>query len=363
MGQRHIVHYLHLSKNRGQSRLMDNNANIGEQRLLDAVGLAAKQLGVDLKVLQLEPRLGAKRADALVRVRHGDQEILYAAEAKRGLRPANVGAVLNQFVHLGQPALLVTDYVTPPLADVLKERGIAFLDAAGNAYLNHPPLLVWVKGQKPTQPLTPANVPTRTFNPSGLQALFPLLCNPNWTDRPYREIAQLAGVAHGTVGWVLAELPKLGFMAEVGGRRRLLQPERLLQQWVEAYARTLRPRLLLGRFRTDALDWHKTIDPGKYGFLFGGEPAAARVTHHLRPATITFYGPKLEPRLLLDQRLRTDPQGNVEILRRFWQFANEDQPLITPLPLVYADLLAIGDARCLETAKLLYGDIVARFGR
>jgi len=53
----------------------------------------------------------------------------------------------------------------------------------------------------------------------------------------------------------------------------------------------------------------------------------------------------------------------VEILKRFWKFNNEDHPLLTPRPLVYADLLAIGDARCLETAKLLYGDIVARFGR
>jgi hypothetical protein len=269
--------------------------------------------------------------------------------------------VINQLEHLGQPALLVTDYVTPPLADILKERGIPFLDIAGNAYLNHQPLLVWVKGQKPNQTLTTANVPTRTFNPSGLQVIFPLLCHPEWTDRPYREIAKLAGVAHGTVGWVLAELPKLGFMAEVGGKRRLLQPERLLQQWVEAYARTLRPRLLLGRFHTDVLDWYKTIDLDKYGFLLGGEPAAARLTHHLRPGTVTLYGAKLEPRLLLDQRLRADPQGNVEILRRFWQFDNENP--ITPLPLVYADLLAIGDARCLETAKLLYGDIIARFGR
>lgn len=48
------------------------------------------------------------------------------------------------------------------------------------------------------------------------------------------QIAQMATVAHGTVGLVLAELPKLGFIAEVGGKRRLLQPERLLQQWVEA---------------------------------------------------------------------------------------------------------------------------------
>ena len=37
--------------------------------------------------------------------------------------------------------------VTPPLADALKERGMAFLDEASNAYLNHPPSLVLVRGK------------------------------------------------------------------------------------------------------------------------------------------------------------------------------------------------------------------------
>jgi hypothetical protein len=52
----------------------------------------------------------------------------------------------------------------------------------------------------------------------------------------------------------------------------------------------------------------------------------------------------------------------VEILRRFWQFGNPD-PELAPTLLVYADLLAIGDARCLETAKLLYDQILAGFNR
>ena len=341
---------------------MDKTLKLHTKDVLDTAIAAARQLGLSVDVLQLEPQLGRDRADALIRLRHGDQEVLYAAEVKRGLRPAMLGAVLHQLKHLGRPALLVADYVTPPLADALKENDIAFLDAAGNAYLNHPPLLVWIKGQKLKETISAQEMTGRTFKPSGLQVLFPLLCHPDWADRPYREIAQFAGVAHGTVGWVLAELPKLGFMADVGGKRRLLQPERLLQQWVEAYARTLRPKLLIGRFRADLLDWYKTLDPRKYGFVLGGEAAAARLTHHLRPAMITLYGEKVEPRFLLDQRLRPDSHGNVEIRKRFWKFDNED-PMVTPHPLIYADLLVTGDARCLETAKLLYDEILHRFGR
>jgi hypothetical protein len=318
-------------------------------------------LGIDAEVERRQPKLGRAQADALIRVRHGDQEILYAAEVKPGLRPAFLGAVLQQLERLGEQALLVTDYVTPQLADELRARRVAFMDTAGNAYLDRPPLLVWVKGQRPAK-RTAAQTAGRVFQTGGLQVIFALLCDPERTNLPYREIAKLAGVAHGTVGWLMAELPRLGFIAEVGGKRRLLQPERLLQQWVEAYARTLRLRLVIGRYRTEKLDWWETIDPLKYGLVIGGEGAAARLTNFLRPGTLTFYGPTPEPRFLLDHRLRTDPAGGVEVLRRFWHFEN-DNPALAPTLLVYADLLAIGDARCLETAKRLYDDIFARFGR
>jgi hypothetical protein len=116
------------------------------------------------------------------------------------------------------------------------------------------------------------------------------------------------------------------------------------------------------------------LDPGAH-FLESGYPrirtlvsggqetvSPARLTRHLRPGTLTFFGPKAEPRFLPDQHLKTDPTGEVEILRRFWQFDNPE-PALAPTLLVYADLLAIGDARRLETAKLLYDQILAGFNK
>jgi hypothetical protein len=318
--------------------------------------------GLAAEIITLEPALGRGRAHALVRIRHGGQEVIYAAEVKRGLRPATLGGALLQLERLGDTALLVADYITPPLAQELKTRGVAFIDTAGNAYLDRPPLFIWVKGEKPLMRLETLAETGRAFQASGLRVLFALLCEPALVDRPYREIAKHARVAHGTVGWVMAEMPKIGYVTVVGGKRRLIHPERLLQQWVDAYARTLRPKLLLGRYRAETLDWWATLDPLNYGLVLGGEGAAARLTEILRPGTLTFYGPKPEPRLLLDQRLKPDPAGNVEFLKRFWAFEN-DPPEIAPTVLVYADLLATGDARCLEAAKQLEGGILARLGR
>src|SRR5438552_3645720 len=270
---------------------MDAKHIVAEKALVDTALTALRELGIEAEVERQQPKLGRAQADALIRVRHGDQEILYAADVKRELRPALLGVVLQHLERLGEQGLLVTDYVTPPLADALRARRVAFIDTAGNAYLDRPPLLVWVKGQRPANRHVPHQM-GRAFRASGLQVTFALLCRPELVDHPYRKIAKLVGVAHGTVGWVMAELPKLGFVAEVGHKRRLLQPERLLQQWVEAYARTLRPKLVLGRFKAERLDWWETVDVLKYGLTMGGEGAVARdlllfYAHGIRAARAT----------------------------------------------------------------------------
>ncbi|MFA7267728.1 MAG: type IV toxin-antitoxin system AbiEi family antitoxin [Sterolibacterium sp.] len=320
---------------------------------LDAALTKLRGHGVNAHVVEREAKLGRTRADALVEIEYGGQKTTYAAELRRGLRPNNLGAVLHQLERLGEQALLVADFVNPVIADQLRVQRVAFVDLAGNAYLEQPPLLVWVKGQRLAEALPRAARGGLAFQGGGLQVLFVLLCHPEWADAPYRKLAQYAGVAHGTVGGVMAELVKLGYVATVAGKRRLLQRERLLQQWAEAYPRALRPRLLLGRYRADTLEWWNSLDPTNYGMVLGGEPAAGRMTQYLRPGAATFYAEAIEPRLLIDLRLRNDPDGNVDVLRRFWTFDNEDVAL-APAPLVYADLLATGDARCIETAHMIY---------
>jgi len=49
----------------------------------------------------------------------------------------------------GQPVLLVTDYLTPPMAQKLRDQKQQIADAAGNVYLEGPSLLVFVTGRKP----------------------------------------------------------------------------------------------------------------------------------------------------------------------------------------------------------------------
>jgi len=68
--------------------------------------------------------------------------------------------------------------------------------------------------------------------------------------------------------------------------------------------------------------------------------------------------------LVLKNRLRKAEQGNVEILTPFWNFKYElaDRDIVPPI-LVYADLMATGDQRNIETAEMIYEKYIDGFIR
>ncbi len=307
-----------------------------------------------------DPRL---RADYLLRIVMQGKEIRYYAEIKANLTKADKLLAMMRKGELDHPLLLVTKYINTQLADELKQNGTEFLDTAGNTFINQPPLYIFVKGNKPDIVKTPP--PKRTFKPAGLRVIYAFLCNPGLENKTYREIAAETGVALGTVDWIMKELKELGFLLDMGKRgQRLIQKEKLLQRWVTAYPEQLRPKLTLGRFRGEYGWWQrKTFDPFKG--QWGGEVAAARLTQYLQPQIITIYtAPQELDQLLIKNRLKRDQTGDIEILKRFWKPAEiwKYEDLVHPI-LVYADLLATGNERNIETAKMVYDQHIVQLIR
>jgi len=304
---------------------------------------------------QTEHLDGEKYPDGLIRIAHQNMERHFAVEVKARLTRETAGMKkLDQF-NREEKNLLITEYVTPPIADLLKELNIFFIDTAGNAYINEPPLYVFIKGNKPRLTLK-AEPPKRLFKAGGLRVVFALLSNPGMVNKPYRDIAKTADVALGTVGWIVGDLKEMGFFLEMDkGHRKLMNLEKLFKRWVEAYPEQLRPRLIIERFETTNLNWWKEINITEYGAFWGGEVAAANLTGYLKPAKVTIYTNEPFGELVLRNRLRKAEQGNVEILTPFWHFDHglTNQGIVPPL-LVYADLMVTGDPRNIETAGMIY---------
>jgi len=314
---------------------------------------------------EVYPEVNPEAPDALIRITWQDREWHFAAEVKHILTPTMIGAAVEQLRRHAKD-ILVTRYVTAQAAEMLKETGTQFLDTAGNAYLNEPPLFVFIKGNEPPEETTKKH-PIRAFRPTGLQVVFALICNPGLEKAQYREIAQAADVALGTVGWVMQDLRQTGNLVEMGRRgRRLINREKLLARWVTEYPEQLRPKKLLGTFKAANADWWREIElPGPETY-WGGEIAAAKLTQHLKPQTATIYTRELKVLFewLIKNRIRQDPDGNIEILRNFWNFEpDREYHTLTHPVLIYADLLATADPRNIETAKMVYDNEIARLIR
>lgn len=319
-----------------------------EQLIVDAVITALNDLGLDARA-----RLsGSKRpdVDATVTLRHDGRTLRYLAEVKRRLAPSLIGPISLAFSQPGENRLLLTDYATPPVADALRQRGVQFADTAGNAYLHGEGLLVVISGRTPKNAARPTNV-HRVFYRGGLQILFALLSAPILVSASHRTIAHAASVSLGSVPPVLEGLRELGFVAEIRGTRHLVDRGRLIDQWVEGYARRLQPALELGRFRANTPGWWRDTDLTSYGVQWGGETAAALLQRHLRPEHAVIYADDIPAGLLSDQRLKADGNGDIFLRRRFWSAVPSPREDIVPPLLIYADLVTIGDARSLAAAR------------
>jgi hypothetical protein len=332
-----------------------NRARQKKDPLLSAVTAALKDLGIAVQVT-----LTREEPDAMLAMRTPAGSHAYQAEIKRNASRALLGPITAAFSGRAEESLLVTDYVSPPLAEEFRRNGIQFADAAGNAFLRRTGLFVFVSGRKPAE--RPRGAPTpRLFRPTGLKILFALLSVPELVNATQREIAAAAGVALGNVPVIFDAVRQLGFIAEVRGKRRLFDAKRLQQQWTEAYARSFEPTLELARFTAADSKWWRRADITRYAALWGGETAAALLHRHLVPERVVIYTRHVPPKLLVEHRLKADPDGDVVFRQRFWNFDPpwKSENLVPPL-LIYADLLAAGDGRSLAAAKQIHDEYLAR---
>jgi hypothetical protein len=355
------------------------NRKIGtEQEILDrAIQAVELETGLRIQIERREHPVGDYRVDALVRLEPGDRMLM--VEIKKWAQHANLGALINQVKQLPGEGLLAVDYVNPKMADKLRQQQVQFIDAAGNAFINQPPVYVYVTGNRQEERgvMPTKDGAKRAFDPKGLMVIYAFLRNPKLVNAPYREIAEKAGVALGTVGWVLNGLKAAEFIRDKGRKkgRYLIQYRKLLERWVEAWPEKLKPKQLVGEFIADDPYWWKNTDIQEYGGYWGGEIAAAKYTNYLKPQVATVYLPEHgRTQLLRDARLRKatvwtgEGAGTVLIYRPFWPVQLDEldtelrKGLVHPI-LAYADLVATADPRNLEVARRIYDEYVAQYCR
>jgi hypothetical protein len=325
--------------------------------LTQALAALAANTGIAGKLL-MSAGAGGSSADAVIELTADGGKRRYFAQCKAKIdRESTLAMAKHQLSTLEAPGLLVTPYLSPQMAARCRAIELQFVDGAGNAYLSGGGMYVFVSGQKPVVPVLPL-ASRGTSSPTAMRMVFTLLTRPALLQASYRDIAEAANIALGSVSAVFKELAARGMLVESrrSGRRRLAAPDVLVDEWVSAYPAVLRPRLHAQRFEPSRPDWWEHADMSGLEARWSGEVAAFRMHGYLKPGNQMLYVAAADMqqtlgRLVSTHRLRPDPAGRVEIIEAFATY--RDASAMVPPLLVYADLMATLDPRNREAAKMI----------
>lgn len=302
-----------------------------------------------------------QQADATLRLQHPNGTHHYWVECKSSIdRKEQLNKVQQQLKRFEEDGLLIAPYLSRELAEYCRTIDLQFIDLSGNAYLHTPGLFVFMTGEK-RSPIRLANdEPKGLTNSATLRVVFALLSHPALLNSSFKSIASAAGVSLGTAYNVLNDLQRRGYLIDSGctRRRKLLEPDRLINEWAINFPATLRPKLHRRRFSAPDPEWWRSVQLDAFHCAWSSEVAAYKLTGYLKPLTQTLYVGKGEIdsviRMLVKQhRLKPDADGNIEILEEFWQTQASTELLLAPPLLVYAELLALMDPRTDEAANLI----------
>lgn len=239
------------------------------------------------------------------------------------------------------------DYLTPTIADALLQHDIAFVDTAGNMHLRYGDSVILIQGcPKPIELQRQERV-NRGWGTTGLKIVFLLLVEPaalNWT---YRRIAAMAGCSLGAVNNAIGDLLDQYWLQKKGGILRWTDRQETIDRWCETYQRNLLPKIGSRRYAGDTFSI-----PDGVPLLWGGEKVAADLGLFSTSNAVGWRWGNIA-KAVLRNRWREDPKGNIEVREAFWPDCWDMQGQI-PWLLIYADLLATNDSRCLEAATTVY---------
>jgi hypothetical protein len=331
-----------------------NFMNVKEKAiLLDTLEAFQKLTGGNIEILETEKREKDILYDIFFRLKIDSKEVTLYGDVKTEVRENILMNLKNQ----SKNYVLISRYIPSTIKSKLKEGRINYLEASGNCFIHTDKIFLYINDQK----VTPVRVKSegKLWKATGLKFLFLILVKEELLNASYRTISQAGNIALGSVGPLLEELKKEGYLKEETRNQKnylyLQNKELLIKQWSTLYTPNLKPKLSFGKYRFQksetASDWRKIkIDK----IIWGNENAGAILTGYLDPENHTVYSSLTRTELMKKFMLVPDPRGNVELLEQFWSEEiqkNLRETTAVPPLLAYAELSASLDSRNQETAE------------
>jgi hypothetical protein len=266
-------------------------------------------------------------------------------DVKKNLMPGRMVFICRQLID--RNAILFADYVPPTIAEMLIQQDIEYADQAGNMFLKDADNCILIQNCAKPKNIEAKNAQGRAWTPTGLKVIFLLLTEPAALNWAYRKISKYAGVSLGSVKYVMSDLQERQLLVKIQDVLRFGDLNKLREFWVAAYVEKL--------FNKSPVKLYKgklDVPIDNYPAVLTGETAAADL-NMIKTDRICLYQCGNINELITRKRWKLDDTGNIEIRTAFWPEIRNFKHAV-PYLLVYADLIAENDGRCLEVAKLIY---------
>lgn len=249
--------------------------------------------------------------------------------------------------------LLVLESAPAAMKEQLRELGIHYLEMSGNAFISGAGLYLFVDTHKKMK--LEESSSSSAFSSAGLKVIYQLLKNSDAIHYTYRALGEMAGVSIDTVGRVYRELVRDKYLVKIDSRSyKILDYDRLFQDWVTLFNKILRPKLKKRSFRLVDDASVRSLLAVDFDGKIGGELAAEQLSTYNIAEKATIYVKGSFVNLAKELGLRPDTDGSITLIEQFWNDAEEDSARLVALPLVYADLIADPKPRNLLLAKSIY---------
>lgn len=267
-------------------------------------------MGLPPTSFQSQVRKGGNPVDLVVRTDWGRLLVEFGSESA-------TAPILAAIAHLKEAVRSETDVpvVAVPFMgqvgrDLCGAEGVSWLDLSGNANIVAPGLRIVVGGQK--NAFLRRGRPASTFAPRSARIARQMLIDPSRTWRQ-RELAQATGLDGGFASRIVRRLVDDGLVQRNEGGFRLLEPQRLLDAWSEAYdfrKHTILAGNVVAASGDARMEQMGTVLEGRAEHVFTGLAAAWLLARHaaFRLTTVFLRDPPSDA-LVRDLGFRAEPSG------------------------------------------------------
>jgi hypothetical protein len=310
--------------------------------------------------------------DGMLKVRTPKGTYEFLVEQKRSyLDRGMLNALLAQATlyarEHGKPLLLFARYVPRPSAERLIGSGINFLDQAGNIHLvlgrNYERTIV---GGKEIVVLKEG----KRISPATTQLLFTLATEEEAGSWSVRKLAETSGLSKSNVAKVEKQLVERGVLRELEDGFHIRDNAELPEELLRGYELALRPKLLIGRFRSPVSHVDDMLASVREAFAehsirwsVTGGPASYALQKFYRGLELPVFIDSFTDQLRRKLRIIPDKSGQLIFLRSFGTvpFWRETGPLPLAHPwLIYSELMYSSDPRAHEAAEEIKREFLSK---